>query len=296
MSAINNGHEQGRIAIVYTTNTRFDKQAKKRIRSHAATWSRAHGSKKAPKRPQEPSPVTLRDPNTFTDPAVPKSIKKDGSDRINRSSKAQTAKAPPSAELSDPFFLGSKFDVFQVLPQLELEQVRPEALSMAKSHMITVLGETFVTQNLPLNAKQSTAMYVASLLITYARHYALTGKLLGPDLLELKGKVIKTISDSLQKAQSGVELDTLIAIFILSSPVVCLTTTQLPSSNMARKLLFAAQRETTQAAVEESLAREISLRDHLLHRETVMRVLLEMGPAKLRQAKIGRYFLAYFIL
>jgi hypothetical protein len=296
MSAINNGHEQGRITIVCTTNTRFDKQAKKRIRSHAATWSRAHGSKKAPKRPQEPSPVTLRDPNTFTDPAVPKSIKEEGSGPINGSSKTQTAKAPPSAKLSDAFFLGSKFDAFQVLPQLALEQVRPEALSVAKSHMSTVLGETFVTQNIPLNAKQSTAMYVGSLLITYARHYALTGKLLGPDLLELKGEVIKIVSDNLQKAQSGVELDSLFAIFVLSSPVVCLTTTQLPSSNTARKSLFAAQQETTQAAVEESLAREISLRDHLLHREIVMRVLLEMGPAKLRRAKIGRHFMAFFIL
>jgi hypothetical protein len=296
MSAINDGHEQDRITIVYTTNARFDKQTKKRIRAHAATWSRAHGSKKAPKRPGEPSPVTLKDPKIFTDPAVPKSIKEEDSDGINESSKAQTAKAAPSAKLSDAFFLGSKFDAFRALPQLALEQARPEALSVAKSHLSTVLGETFVTQNIPLNAKQSTAMYVGSLLITYARHYALTGKLLGPDLLELKGEVIKIISDSLQKAQAGVELDSLFAMFVLSSPVVCLTTTQLPSSNPARKSLFTAQQETTQAAVEESLAREISLRDHLLHRQAVMRILLEMGPAKLRQAKIGRHFMAFFIL
>jgi hypothetical protein len=296
MSARDDRPGQGRITIVYTTNTRFDKQAQTRIRAHAATWSRAQGPKKTPKRPAEPFSVTLKDPKIFTDSAVPRRIKEDDSDPVNESSKAQITKVPPSSQLSDAFFLGSKFDVFRALPQLPLEQAHPEALSVAKRHMATVLGETFVSQNIPLNARQSSAMYVGSLLITYARHYALTGKLLGPDLLELKGEVIKIINDSLQKAKYGVDLESLYAIFVLGAPVVCLTTTQLPSSSIARRSIFAARQATTQATVEDSLVSEISLKDHLLHRQTVIRILLEMGPAKLRQAKIGRQFMTFFIL
>jgi hypothetical protein len=85
-------------------------------------------------------------------------------------------------------------------------------------------------------------------------------------------------------------------MFVLSTPVVCLTTTQLPSSNTARKFLFAAQQAKSPAAVEDTLASEIALRDHFLHRQTVIRILLEMGPTKLRQAKIGRQFMAFFVL
>jgi hypothetical protein len=296
MSAINGRSEESKITIVYTNNTRFDKKSKQRIRAHAATWSRAHGSKKVPKRPQTPVSSPVKVPKIFTDSTAPQSIKKEHTDPPDELPKSQTAKSRPSAPLSDGFFFGSNFDAFQTLPQLPLEQARPEALSVAKRHMSTVLGEEFVSQIIPLNAAQSTAMYVGSLLITYARHYALTGKLLGPDLLELKGELITIINNNLQKAVAGVDIESLYAMFVLSTPVVCLTTTQLPSSNTARKSLFAAQQGANPIAVEDSFANEIALRDHFLHRQTVIRILLEMGPIKLRQAKIGRHFLAFFIL
>ena len=124
----------------------------------------------------------------------------------------------------------------------------------------------------------------------------MTGKLLGPDLLELKGEVISIVNNNLRNTRTGVDLESLFAMFVLSTPVVCLTTTQLPSSNAARKSLFDAQQATSSATVEDSLANEIALRDHFLHRQTVMRILVEMGPNKLRQEKIGRHFLAFFIL
>jgi hypothetical protein len=209
MSATNNRPDEGSITIVYTSNNRFDKQTRKRIRTHAATWSRAHGSRKLPKRPRDPVPVPIKDPKIFTDATVAKTIKDEDDGSPKQSLTAETAKIPPSATLSDVFFLGSKFDAFQILPQLPLEQARPDGLSIAKRHMSTVLGEEFVSQNIQMNPKQSTAMYVGSLLITYARHYALTGKLLGPDLLELKGEVIKIINKSLQKASPGVDLESL---------------------------------------------------------------------------------------
>jgi hypothetical protein len=93
--------------------------------------------------------------------------------------------------------------------------------------MSTVLGEEFVSQNIPLNPTQSTAMYLGSLLITYARHYALTGKPLGPGLLELKGEVINVVNNNLRKTGTGVDLESLYAMFVLGAPVVCLTTTHL---------------------------------------------------------------------
>jgi hypothetical protein len=295
MSATNRRSDEAGFTIVYTNNTRFDKQSKKRIRAHAATWSRAHGSKRVPKRSKEPLPVRVKDRKIFPSTA-PKKIKREDSDSPNASSTAQTAKIPASPTLSTVLVSGSKFDAFQALPQFPLEEARPDALSVAKRHMPTVLGDWFSHPNIPLNTAQSNAMYVGSLLVTYARHCALTRKKVGPDLLELKGEVIKIVSNSIGKARDGIDLESLYAVFVLSTPVVCLTTTQLPSSNTARKSLFAAQQAASPAAVEDSLAQEIALRDHLLHRQTVIRILLEMGPTKLRQTKNGRHFLAFFIL
>jgi hypothetical protein len=286
---------EGNITIVYTSNSRFDQQSKRRIRVHAATWSRINGSK-AGRKQTVPLSVSTRDHNSTTDLTVPRRDKEEHDDTPSEWPTAQAAMIRPSATLSDGFILGTKFDAFNTLPQLQLEQRRPEALSVVKSHMSTVLGEEFVSQNIPLNSAQSTAMYAGSLLITYARNYALTGKLWGPDLLELKGEVINIINDNLRKTGTGVDLETLYTMFVLGTPVVCLTTTHLPSSVTGRKSLFAARQAVNPATVEDSLANEIALRDHFLHRQTVMRILIEMGPKKLREAKIGRQFLAFFIL
>lgn len=296
MSATNDRSNEDKITIVYTTNNRFDKQAKKRIRAHAAAWSRAHGTKRVPKRSRELVAVPLKSPKIFADSALPRRIKKEEVEASPESSTAQIARAAASATLAGTLFLGCRFDEFRALPQLPLEDARPDALSVAKSHMSIVLGEEFIRQNVPLSGTQSTAMYVGSLLVSYARHYALTGKLLGPDLLVLKGEVIQIINHSLQKAKSFIDLESLFAIFVLSTPVVCLTTMQLPSSSTARKSLFAAQQATSTTAVADSLVSEVALRDHLLHRQTVIRILLEMGPSRLRQHRIGRHFMAFFIL
>jgi hypothetical protein len=287
--------DEGNITIVYTSNSRFDQQSKRRIRVHAATWSRINGSK-AGRKQTVPLSVSTRDHNSTTDLTVPRRDKEEHDDTPSECPTAQAAMIRPSATLSDGFILGTKLDAFNALPQLQLEQRRPEALSVVKSHMSTVLGEEFVSQNIPLNSAQSTAMYAGSLLITYARNYALTGKLWGPDLLELKGEVINIINDNLRKTGTGVDLETLYTMFVLGTPVVCLTTTHLPSSVTGRKSLFAARQAVNPATVEDSLANEIALRDHFLHRQTVMRILIEMGPKKLREAKIGRHFLAFFIL
>jgi hypothetical protein len=289
MNPPSSGSDEGNITIVYTGNSRFDQQSMRRIRSHAAKWSRIHGSKKTGRKQTVPLSASIRDHKSITDSTVPQCDKEEHDD-------AQAAKIRPSATLSDGFILGTKFDAFNTLPQLQLEQRRPEALSVVKSHMSTVLGEEFVSQNIPLNSTQSTAMYVGSLLITYARHYALTGKLLGPDLLELKGEVINVVNNNLRKTRTDVDLESLYAMFVLGAPVVCLTTTHLPSSVAARRSLFAAQQAVSSAAVEDSLANEIALRDHFLHRQTVMRILVGMGPTKLRETKIGRQFLAFFIM
>ena len=296
MSLPSGKSDEGNITIVYTSNSRFDQQSKRRIRVHAATWSRTNGSKKAGRKRTVPLSVSIRDHNSTTDLTVPQRDKEEHDDAPGERPTAHAAKIRPSATLSDGFILGTKFDAFNTLPQLRLEQRRPEALSVVKSHMSTVLGEEFVSQNIPLNSAQPTAMYAGSLLITYARNYALTGKLLGPDLLELKGEVIDIVNNSLRKTGTGVDFETLYAIFVLGAPVVCLTTTHLPSSATACRSLFAAQQAVSPAAVEDSLANEIALRDHFLHRQTVVRILIEMGPKKLREAKIGRHFLAYFIL
>lgn len=297
MSPTNRRSEEGGFTIVYTNEARFDQQSKRRVRTHAATWGRAHGARKPTQKPRVPQALALKDPDIFTKSTVPRTIKKEDADGPGDSLTTRTAKKHPSATLYDALYFGSKFDAFQALPQLPLEQARPEALAVVKSHMSTVLGEEFVRQNLPLNAAQSNAMYVGSLLITYARNYALTGRLSGPpQLLELKGEVIKIVNASLQKSGTAIDLESLYAIFVLSAPVVCLTTTQLPSSRVARKSLFEAQKAASPAAVQDSLAEEIAFRDHLLHRQTVLRILIERGPDKLRQAKIGRKFLAYFIL
>jgi hypothetical protein len=160
----------------------------------------------------------------------------------------------------------------------------------------TTSGPQSIKCSMTWDPVESTAMYAGSLLITYARNYALTGKLLGPDLLELKGEVINLVNNNLRKTGTSVDLESLYAIFVLGTPVVCLTTTHLPSSVTARRSLFAAQQAVGPAAVEDNLANKIALRDHVLHRQTVMRILIEMGPTKLREAKIGRQFLAFFIL
>jgi hypothetical protein len=296
MSPPSSKSNEGNITIVYTSNSRFDQQSKRRIRVHAATWSRIHGSKKAGGKRTVPLSVSIRDHNSITGSTVPQRDKEEPDDAPGEGPTAQAAKARPSATLSDQFILGTKFDAFNTLPQLPLEQRRSEALMVVKSHMSTVLGEEFVSQNIPLNSTQSTAMYAGSLLITYARNYALTGKLLGPDLLELKGEVINLVNNNLRKTGTSVDLESLYAIFVLGTPVVCLTTTHLPSSVTARRSLFAAQHAVGPAAVEDNLANKIALRDHVLHRQTVMRILIEMGPTKLREAKIGRQFLAFFIL
>ena len=276
------------MTIVYTNNNRFDEQSRRRIRAHAGRWSQAHRSNK--KRSLSFRSAT-KPSNPFPDSSVPRRIKKANGKPLDQSSKAAAARLRSSATLSRGLFLGSNLDAFRTLPQLPLEKARPDALSVAKSHMSTVLGEGFVRET--INAGQSTAMYVGSLLITYARHYALTGKLMGPDLLELKAEVIKIINTDLR---TGIGLESLYAMFVLGAPVVCLTTTLLPSSDAARKSLFAAQHAASVGAVEDSLAKELALRDHFLHRQTVMRILLDMGPTKLRQAKIGRKFLAFYIL
>jgi hypothetical protein len=296
MNPPSSGLGEGNITIVYTSNSRFDQQSMRRIRAHAATWSRIHGSKKAGRKRTVPFSASIRDHKSITDSTVPQCDREEHGDAPGKCSTAQAAKSRLSTTLSEGFILGTKFDAFNTLPQLQLEQRRPEALSVAKSHMSTVLGEEFVSQNIPLNSRQSTAMYVGSLLITYAHHYALTGKLLGPDLLELKGEVINVVNNNLRKTGAGVDLESLYAMFVLGAPVVCLTTTHLPSSVTARRSLFAAQRAVSPAAAEDSLANEIALRDHLLHRQTVMRILIGMGPTKLREAKIGCQFLAFFIL
>jgi hypothetical protein len=296
MNATNCRSDKAGFTIVYTNNTGFDKQSKKRIRVHAATWSRARGSRRVPKGPKEPLPVPIKDPKTFSASTVPKRTKEEDSDPPNGSSAAQTAEIRPSGTLSAALFSGSKFDAFQALPQFPLEEARPNALSVAKRHMFTALGEKFFRPNIPLNAAQSNAMYVGSLLVTYARHYALTPGKVGPDLFELKGEVIEIVKNSIRKPRHGVDLESLYAMFVLSTPVVCLTTTQLPSSNTARKSFFAAQQAASPAAVEDSLAREIALKDHFLHRQAVIRILLETGPTKLRQTKIGCHFMAFFIL
>jgi hypothetical protein len=296
MSLPSSKSDEGNITIVYTSNSQFDQQSKRRIRVHAATWSRTNGSKKAGRKRTVPLSVPIRNHNSITDSTVPQRDKEEHDDAPSEWSTAQAAKIRPSATLSDGFILGTKFDAFNTLPQLQLEQRRPEALSVVKSHMSTVLGEEFVSQNIPLNSTQSTAMYAGSLLITYARNYALTGKLLGPDLLELKGEVINIVNNNLRKTGTGVGLESLYAMFVLGTPVVCLTTTHLPNSVTARRSLFAAQQAVSPATVEDSLANEIALRDHFLHRQTVMRILMEMGPKKLREANIGRQLLAFFIL
>jgi hypothetical protein len=296
MSLPSSKSDEGNITIVYTSNSQFDQQSKRRIRAHAAAWSRINGSKKAGRKRTVPLSVPIRNHNSITDSTVPQRDKEEHDDAPGEGPTAQAAKIRPSATLSDGFILGTKFDAFNTLPQLQLEQRRPEALSVVKSHMSTVLGEEFVSQNIPLNSTQSTAMYAGSLLITYARNYALTGKLLGPDLLELKGEVINIVNNNLRKTKTSVSLESLYAMFVLGTPVVCLTTTHSPSLMTARRSLFAARQVVSPAAVEDSLANEIALRDHFLHRQTVLRILMEMGPQKLREAKIGRQFLAFFIL
>src|SRR3984885_2605687 len=265
--------DEGNITIVYTSNSRFDQQSKRRIRVHAATWSRINGSK-AGRKQTVPLSVSTRDHNSTTDLTVPRRDKEEHDDTPSECPTAQAAMIRPSATLSDGFILGTKFDAFNTLPQLQLEQRRPEALSVVKSHMSTVLGEEFVSQNIPLNSAQSTAMYAGSLLITYPRNYALTGKLLGPDLLELKGEVINIVNNNLRKTKTSVSLESLYAMFVLGTPVVCLTTTHLPSLMTARRSLFAARQVVSPAAVEDSLANEIALRDHFLHRQTVLRILM----------------------
>ena len=284
---------EGSITIVYTNNDQFDQQSKREIRAHAGRWSRANRPIKVTKKQTLPFIVSFQTPKTFAELNVLRKSKKEGLEAAKKSSNAKAARFRPATTLSGGYSFGCKLDAFQTLPQLPLERARPDALSVAKSHMSTVLGADFVRRNMPLNAGQSTVMYVSSLLLTYARHYALTGKCLSPDLLELKGEVIKIVNSS---HGTGIDLESLFAVFVLSTPVVCLTTTQRPSSSTAREFLFVDKEVANPAAVEETLANEIALRDHLLHRQTVMRILLEMGPVKLRQARIGCYFLAYFIL
>jgi hypothetical protein len=296
MNLPNSKSDEGNITIIYTSNNRLDQQSKRRIRVHAATWSRTHGPKKADRKQTVPRSLSIRNHNPTTGSTGPQRDKEEHGDTPGEWPTTRAAKTQPSATLSDGFVLGTKFDAFNALPQLRLEQRRPEALAAVKRHMSTVLGEEFVSQNIPLNSTQSAAMYTGSLLLTYARNYALTGKLSGPDLLELKGEVINVVNNNLRKTGTSIDLESLYAMFVLGTPVVCLTTTRLPSSVIARRSLFAAQQAVSPAAVEDSLANEIALRDHFLHRQTVMRILIDMGPAKLREAKIGRQFLAFFIL
>ena len=166
MSSTDGIADERSITIVYTNNSRFDQQSKRRIRTHAARWSRTHGSHKAAKKQRGSCPVSIKGHKAFTDSTVLRSIKKEHTDSPDQSPPSQTTRIRPSAMPSDAFSFGSKLDPFQALPQLPLEQARPDALSVAKSHMSTVLGEEFVGRNIPLNASQSTVMYVGSLLIT----------------------------------------------------------------------------------------------------------------------------------
>ncbi len=305
---MSDGHQRKHTFLI-TSEKQFDPRSRSLARAHAASWSRAQGRRKSSGRPAPESgsssnvltnynptsskgkskaaPVIFQDEEEVTGfPCA--NCTPERAVWCSSGECAYLKEIDPNRMLSitQDVQIGNKLDPFGALPQGTSENRQAVAMSSVKRHVSNFIGQDFLTQAITGNDGRSQLLYSASMLLAYAHYTALTGRRAGPELLELKGDVLRSVNAALTKSPNTVSLDVGFGIATLSLQVVGIATAQ--SSALPSR----ARREGTPEEEDEVAADHTALRDHLMHRNTMIKLLKDVWSKQdLRTARVGRYLL-----
>lgn len=296
---------QSKHTFLVTSERQFDHRSRSVARAHAASWSRAQRRRRLNGRPPPDSEPFSKASNTDDPTKDPPRVETGLAIYQDEHSAAfPCANCTPERAavccrgdcaylreihpnrlplITQDAYIGSRLDPFISLPQSAIEAKRPGALSPMKRHLFNFLGQDFLTQAVTGNDSQGFPLFSASMLLAYAHYTALTGRRAGPELLELKGEVLRAVNAALSKSGSAVSLNVGFGIATLSLQVVSITTAQLSTPAVQA-------REGIEA--ENVAADDTALRDHLMHRNTMIKLLKDVwSKGDLQNARLGRYFL-----
>lgn len=137
------------------------------------------------------------------------------------------------------------------------------------------LGERFVKEFLMVDSKEYPIMYSSYHLLNYAYSMAFTGIGTKTDLLKLKGRLIRHISESIKSSEGVLRPRCLTAILALGAPVVCLASQELPNGrNMGDYIHGSPQGEFLCCRPESATAGRRALNEQIVHRQPMRKFFL----------------------
>lgn len=290
------GQKQSEIIFINSHSELLDAHAKRVARRHASYWGhRKSRRKQSPAvqsssllspAPSPSSPVLSRTTPSGHHEAATKPLSLSKSNVMMNS-----AQYMPSPASTVNLHFGAAFDVFQSLPQLRTNRDESPDLHTVKALMPAFLGDTFIKNTLLRDGEPCHLRYAASLLLCHAYYVVISGRRPSTSLMSLKGQVMKRVNRAMDDPDQAANLDTMIAVMALGTPIVCEVTNSATDGSQVSDSKSPESRSTVSHSSPDStssLAESTAIEYHL-HYQAVTRLLrMQPDPAYLLTAD-GRF-------
>ncbi|KIV96907.1 hypothetical protein PV10_00720 [Exophiala mesophila] len=284
------------IIFINSHSELLDAHAKRVARRHASYWGHKQSRRKqsptvqsssiSPSAPSPSSPVLSKTTPSEHHDLTTKPLPLSKSNVIMNS-----AQYLPSPVSTVNLHFGASFDVFQSLPQLRNNRDESPDLQTVKSLMPAFLGDTFIRNTLLRDGESCHLRYAACLLLCHAYYLVISGRGASTALMSLKGQVMKRVNRAMDDPDQAANLDTMIAVMALGTPIVCEVTNSSTDGSQASDSRSSDSRSTASFSSPEStssLAESTAIEYHL-HYQAVTRLLrMQPDPAYLLTAD-GRF-------
>ncbi|KAK5054545.1 hypothetical protein LTR84_001436 [Exophiala bonariae] len=138
--------------------------------------------------------------------------------------------------------------------------------------MFEFFGQDFVHKFIISDHHDSLTMLSACRLLSYAHSMALTGLGTRTMLLELKSHVIQNLTANLKSSNFLLSPQSLTAILVLSAPIVCLVSHDLPNRLSMWDYLIASMQDDNVCCPESAETAQRALKERTLHRQATRRL------------------------